>query len=915
MSIEDSMLMRGGKVLSDRILNFLNTIVVKNEQEADIGETSTSFNYYKTLEKCNYETSSFDDHTFKESDQDFPSDLRGLTNTQRDILVKEGKSVAVNYINILRKRFINNYIDKNPYYTALTGKPYNSSGSISIVNRDNPAFENVIVTDVARNKDGYEGLVDVYLSDITLKRFPNSFRYLTANSIKSLDNIGSIVVDLVELHTITFNLYPKTYTAVFVDGYINDIINTYGDKYPYVKYVGKNIDITNLRNTEHFDVLWIDKTILDDVEVENFYNAYYSIREFVLQHKYLKNLEELYDHYSNFELMIVIFGTYQRMCNLYIDRYSVRDYTDKEIYDILDSNNLENLKSVNIKILRNVVENIDTLVAHRGTEEVLKMIIDMVVKDQSLSIRRYDLVKKFGIDDSGRTKLDHTKPYDDAANVNLAFVDRTIHSLSNKLDVTQSDSQIIDYEDFVLQDKSWGANGLQTSDAGRREAVRKVKRDLLQMKFNRLSTKYIGITSVLHIFGINSRVLHKMGMIIQHYGGFKSLSDIAIQYKGISTNPLEMYNFTYYGYRLINKLKNNILDYDLISNRCCTYEKMMRCNVLSVDETLSILRDLKFKSFGRDYYVTIHDVLEDAEIKDIIISFDNSSGIFNNIMIQFDDNYDKFVTLGDKSTESAEYNVAMSWKTIYDWFSITIDSSSDYTTYGTSFKDYFETYNPNLYTLLENLTKAADEITLQIADTVTDPLLTEDNRNTILNSLQIDYNQCIIDIESLTRESLKSFKNSLNTIINEDESSDFDFSIKNSIDLNTLVTTFASIYVELRDIDINFNMSDDPNNRYQIMDRYYSYLESKISEQYILSYDFSIFEFCKCIENVIMRDAYEALEFVKNDDLIEFIDKYSIEHIGSIRSRFEFGELYSKELTELDREECIYTDTYVIEEL
>ena len=525
MNIEDSLLARGGQALSDTILSFLNTIIVKNTQEADVNETDTSYNYYVLYQKCLYGTSKFEDHPSYETDPNFPTNLNGKTLQQLDLLLNANDATTVNYINTLRQVFINNYVDQNPYYTMLSGKTTDPTQSIYVVDRDNPAFDTIDVTQICKDKDGYIGQT-IFLSNVNLTNFPNSFKYLTYNVIVALAPTANVIT--IRIEDVNFLQYPKTYTAIFLNGYINDIISVYGETNPYVNYVGKNLDITKLRDSNLFDILWVDNLILSNIELENFYIAYNSVKNFVMTNKYVRNFEEIYDNYSHGMLMFIIMGCYQRICNLYIDKYSVRNYTDQEIYDILDSNNLSSLKTVSISILRNVVENIDSLVAARGTEKVLQMIVDSVIQDRTLSIRRYNLVKKFNTDSNGVTKLDFNKSYDDPDNVDLAFVDETLYSPSNNIRTIKSATQIIDYNTFVLQDPTWAANGIYDNDADKLNAINIVRQKLLKIKFNRLNTKYLGVTSVLEVFSINSRVYNKFGMLIQYYGGFKSLNTINI---------------------------------------------------------------------------------------------------------------------------------------------------------------------------------------------------------------------------------------------------------------------------------------------------------------------------------------------------------------------------------------------------
>ena len=917
MNIEESLLIKGGKEISDRFLNFINSIVVKNQQEADSNESQISYNNYIKYVKCINGISSFNDHVFFEvTDPLFPSILRNISNIERDKFVRDNNTDAVKYIKLLRKTFIENYFDSNPYYSTMSGLPKDSSEFLEVINRDNVNFKKIDVMADVKNFDKYNGLkTNISLYDLNYNDYPKTFLYYNESNIRKrinqLNDNEKFEIYKVFIHKITPDRVDLklTYKAIFIDGYLNEIVKRYNDTHPYLKYMDRkySIDIENLREAEQFDILWVDKNILTGDELDYFYESYNTVKDFILEHKYMKNLGDVYDNYSNFQILVILFGTFQKMCSTYIDRYTVRNYTDKDIYDILDSNNLSCLNKVSISILRNVVENLDSLLSVRGTVDILYKLINMVSKDQTISLRKYSIVKKFRTNVDGRTELDTNLSFDDPKNVDLVFVDNTISSTSDKINVIDSEKRHVPYEDFVLNDPTWAANGLYPSEEARRTAIRKVKRKILQMKFNKMDTKYFGITSVLEVYKVFTRIYFKIGMIIQHYDGMSGINDIDVKFDTVDITPFDILNMSVYGYRFANYLKDKLyINYDLPDSNCWSYPNTMRLNTMNVNETIDVLKNLTFEVInygtGHDnYFMKVSDVFKTKEdidlfVRPFIYTFSNTFN-FENIMKQFDNCFKIYQALGDKSMESGDYITISAYKAMYKWFTVTVDNDTDYDKGYISLSSYLKTTYPTLFEVFNLLGKKINDLNSEIKFITDKPIseLNDNEKALLITPLKLNIEKCIIDILQYSRRCLKAFNTSIEKIIHEEGNSDFDISIKNSLDLTTLVNSFASIYVELRDVDVNIDLSDDPDNRYQLLDRSFTDTFSKFQEYIERTYLIGVREFCNFEDIFTFGEYLEMLEISKDYEKFLYTSRYSIIHIDNIRSRYEFGSVYGFE--------------------
>jgi DNA-binding CsgD family transcriptional regulator len=90
----------------------------------------------------------------------------------------------------------------------------------------------------------------------------------------------------------------------------------------------------------------------------------------------------------------MLFAVISKFLNNMLEMYSVRNYSKKEIIDIVNSFGLTKLYDVDINLLKKLVFNIDNLMSYKHSEEVFKIIIDTLVKEYSnISIKKYNIVK------------------------------------------------------------------------------------------------------------------------------------------------------------------------------------------------------------------------------------------------------------------------------------------------------------------------------------------------------------------------------------------------------------------------------------------------------------------------------------------------------------------------------------------
>jgi len=609
-----------------KILYFLNSLIIKNDQEAELYENGDSYSHYMT----NYDSIlNYTERSFR-IENDLP-----LTGT-----------LSAELYNVWQRKLADNrflldrYVDKNKYYAQMTGKPgvgeellilnfdhpifdlenFNFTPIIKVLENDKlgpPPIDIITLASVVKKRNLYRNtfstffgnryenygidggerlsyLANKYLRslgepsipDLSIKLNPLNSDYVRTeleryrlnhplvamsidnlvedfkelvmstthdeNSILNYTNVeittwcyrNNVPLLYVMLHEVDRNKNRVTYNLLYADQtvrLIESFRKVYG--YTYLNFIHAGLRVEKIRNAKHFDIVSYEHGVLDDMDLNNFLKIYDEVRAFVKENKHIINLEYAYANYSNFEIVAILFGTFQRMCSAYIDRYSLRNYTDREINDILDSNNLSNLKILKKNTKRNVVEMLDTLLAYRGTEEILKKIIEVIGDDSRLSILKYDLHKGYPNFDETKNRPDPTKAtldndfsYNSAENTDLSFSSRVIATNDPKQNLLTGEI-LYDYDKFVEQDKYWGGQNVYSNWWTISKQMARVKNEILSLPFNRLDTKYIGVMTKVDIYSRYIDMLYKLGFLMQYGTEDQSVGSLLNLESKINLNP------------------------------------------------------------------------------------------------------------------------------------------------------------------------------------------------------------------------------------------------------------------------------------------------------------------------------------------------------------------------------------------
>jgi hypothetical protein len=644
MTIEKVLLAKNISVFN-RILDMFKNLVIKNQVEADNNETVESSETYLAYEAAYEEVDSVKSYNIDENElmaEGFtPIEAIKYTSDpgKLQLLINRKETRALSFIAKKRKERIDNYIELNPYYRSFIGMPPTQDEYIEVLNED--------------KKFSYES-------------------------------------DTVLLHEVKSDIYPKTFNKLFVERRVDSIYEKYN--YVYLKYLEKPLSPYVIHNKEQFEICYYKNGILQGNELQIFFESYLIARNEIMLFDYIEAFERTYNAYVDIMFLFILFYTFVIYCSKSLQRYAMRDYTDEEIYDILDSNNLGNLKPLNIGLLKNVIAALPDLQANVGTRNVIDIIFD-VVADNSISVKEFYLEKRYNTDDNGNLYINPDVTYD--KNVDLVFKEKIVRKGTN---AAFSIDQEIPYENVTAQDDSWGGTHGITSQTIKNDIKKQIKLELLEKDFSSVLTKYLSISKIVDMYTKTLNLTNKLGIFYQlNENRSNFLKDDKISFNGIETSSLSIYA----SWCLIFASLNELSDPDFIVKDASAIEDVLylrKSGELSQDalDTSHIEIDI-----GNGFKRTIGSYLNTEEIAKYLVYFNYAeTGTVTDILRQYDTNYEIIKAIDEKLNRTSNYDEYMVWQTIKkaNMISKNVDSLfGGYTTYS----EYIKHYDPIYWKYIE----------------------------------------------------------------------------------------------------------------------------------------------------------------------------------------------------------------------
>lgn len=780
MDIE-SILLSKNRDAFNRIVTMMRSLIVKNDAEAEFNETTETAAAYDAYQYAFEGNDSIMDYNVSMSEllssgftQIEASELIAYPTKMRSLQVNKDARI-VSLLTKLRSNRVSSYVENNVYYRPFCGLPTSEKEYIYVINND-------------KHED----------SD----------------------------PDTIFLHQVNYSDYPKTYNRLFYERDIDAIYKKYD--YQYLIFIENKITPYEIRHKEQFEICYYDKSALNANEYDCFFEAYNTARTEILRNDYIPAFETTYSAYSNTMFMFILYYTFNLYCANSLERYAVRDYTDDEIYDIIDSKGLSKLKDLDMAVLKRVVKYFPDIQANIGTNNIIDVIFD-IVADKTLTVKRYYLTKKYNIDSQGNTIIAEEKGmYSDQ--VDLVFQEKTIKQGEN---ATFTANEEHNYLDIVMQDDTWGATHGVTDVNLKMQIKNEMREELLKANFSSIMTKYIGISKIVDMYVKTVDANDKLGLLYQaneYKGNF--LKDDTVVFNGIETHVLSIYA----AWCLMYGTLNGMTDPDYIIKDMSTIEGVMKLRKASeiqndVEDLSNVVIDL-----GNGYNKVLGDYLTNEEIRTYLVNFNyDASTPIEQIVQQYDDNYAIISAITKKLSSKSNYDEYAVWETILAANKTAVNINSLFGSAST-YSGYIRQNDQEFYKYLESVSINTErEAILNIIESLKDTFV------------QYIYTKSDGTISMMVDESDASDKESLNTI-------------------SILLNQFMSCYNQLLTQDFHVGYDDPGENSLVLL-------------------------YTKLVEAVCTSET-EALDLVQtilHDIHIDFVDDDYLELIHNIIDTVKIG--------------------------
>lgn len=608
MNIE-SLLVTKNRDKFDKIISFMKSLIVKNEVEADNVETTDTASQYSLYEKAFLKRDMTSNYKLFYDDMvEFGfTEMNAKKYTQDPDLFQtqymNGNELCKQYLNKLRSKRVKEYTENNKYYRQFCGLPYDDTQFINITNND---------------------------------------------------KVSEDEPDTIYLHEVNMDDYPKTYSRLYYERDIEKVYNDYN--YMYLTFIENPMTPYDIRNKGQFEICYYDKSLLDDSELEYWFEVYNISKNEILLIDYIDAFQNSYGAYVNIMYMFILQYAFNLYCAKMLEKYAVRDYSDDEIYDILDSNGLSNLKKLDISLLRRVVKRLPDIQTYIGTDKVIDIIFD-IVADDSLTVKRYYLNKKYNVDNEGNTTISNEELYNKS--VDLVFVEKTVNRGSNVSSVMDTE---YDYESIVMEDDTWGGTIGVTDNETKRSIKNAMKKELLAADFSSIITKYIGLTKVVNMHVKLVDANSKLGLFYQYSDLIgNKLSTDSVTFNDIETTPICIYA----AWCITHGIINGLTDPDYIVSEMSTIEGIMKLR--TTDKIKTDVLNLKNVEIdlGNGYNRTLGYYLTDSELEKYLVGFNfNSNTSIEDILENYEENYEIIKTIQKKIENSYDYAEYKVWETL-----------------------------------------------------------------------------------------------------------------------------------------------------------------------------------------------------------------------------------------------------------
>lgn len=455
MSFENVYRSREGVREIEKIANFIGKLVIKNEYEANLYETTSSLDsyhkYYLAYSKNDdfYNYSNADKKEYKyyvelQMTKKYTKEqFENLYKKDNDFLTKNVKyDIVKDLLNSLRVSRVYLYNEENTYYRQFLGLPNSDKDIIYLKNYD--------------SED------------------PNA---------------------VVAAHLIKNDKYPATYSYYILQEHIKEVIEKYPDL-TYLRFLNSNLSSFVLRQYPNYQIIQYDKGILNSNELNYFFKSYNKAKAQVIL-DYIHGFDSKQPLYNILMIQNLLYFTVLNYTNTYIEKFSLCDYSNENLDDILRSNGYDNLTKISdYNLKKKIVRNINDLISNKANNYVLELILNRIIEtDLGLNeLKRYYLEKEYNIDNKYSIDINTAKTLEHS--IKLTF--KEVPAISQGEFSSTSDDYKT-YSEITEKDNLWGGINKTDSETIINNKKEKLKKEILSLNFNSILTRYISLTRTIDI--------------------------------------------------------------------------------------------------------------------------------------------------------------------------------------------------------------------------------------------------------------------------------------------------------------------------------------------------------------------------------------------------------------------------------
>lgn len=634
MSFEKTYNASNGANEVTKISNFIASLSIKNDYEAYFYETTESeSNYHNNYYRPYMKVDTFSDYSLSElkkanevakmsvpeyaiGDETLLDGFENYVQFNLNLLCEGGSNIknVGKFLDFCRHYRILNYTELNGYYAQYDGKPKEPSQTIMIKNFDT-------------DKDPSLEIPIHMLNDVV---YPNTYRNVFIINNKEDEGFGYGIDYYKEK-------YPDYIYLRFIDSkplYITKTQNA--------TFINR-IDYYLLRTCDNFTLLTWDVNILDSTEFYYFVKAYETAK-LMVEHEYFSSFEDRFPFYPTLMIVNLLKYTLSHYTNMYIERYSVKDYRLEDIHNILDSLNLSELKKINdTDKLYRLVKILDELIINKGSENNLIRIVKDVMGEDIQSLRKCTLIRKYNVDGYGNIRL-----FDE--NGNYIESDLVIKESSIVKGDTLND-MYYDYDDYVVKDDLWGGKAYNNGGVVNSDAKKSVRDKIIRNNINNVDLKYIIFRKSISLLKVVAKQNELFGFLIKFIervdgrgnSGGRLHNNVIELDNGVYVSPSTLFATLTYFHNIITlkdhteSISDTPIDSQELkdpssipSSQYSSINKFYSSLFSSIDDTIPNLRNDEIKShFDRYFYYDEHGVLRLSDENDKIDNVTNKNNIIS----------------------------------------------------------------------------------------------------------------------------------------------------------------------------------------------------------------------------------------------------------------------------------------------